>query len=318
MQGTAEQGGAPAFQRYRSGSKPVTLPRLIAGIAVILVVWIAATIAALGLSHGVAAAIPGLASNRQLDMVMLLLSLGGLWAGVWLAMRFIHKEPLSLLFGNGQRLDWRDFARAAIAAGMALALTELALLALGFDARRGGTGILFWLAAGLPVALLALLQTSAEEIVFRGYLMQRLANRFRSPLVWALLPGLAFTLLHVDTSMSSGLLAFNVISIGTITVLLAWLLVCTGNLGAAMGLHMANNFFIFWVLEHQPEFGAFALWSGTPVAGLVSSGASLAAVLLATTMGLVLTVAMLFWRRSPLALSTVRMPADAAGAGGTS
>ncbi|WP_338153259.1 CPBP family intramembrane glutamic endopeptidase [Pseudophaeobacter leonis] len=56
----------------------------------------------------------------------------------------------------------------------------------------------FWPWLGLlPLSLLAVLvQVSAEEVVFRGYLQQALAARFKSPVIWLVAPSALFGLAH--------------------------------------------------------------------------------------------------------------------------
>ena len=49
----------------------------------------------------------------------------------------------------------------------------------------------------LPLSLSAIIvQCAAEEIVFRGYLQQQLAARFRHPAIWIGLPSVLFALGH--------------------------------------------------------------------------------------------------------------------------
>ena len=49
----------------------------------------------------------------------------------------------------------------------------------------------------LPVALVAVvLQTGAEELLFRGYLQSQLAARFRSQAIWLLIPSILFGFAH--------------------------------------------------------------------------------------------------------------------------
>ena len=55
-----------------------------------------------------------------------------------------------------------------------------------------------WLIGLIPALALILMQVAAEEVAFRGYLLQQLRARFRSPLVWAVLPALVFGALHFD------------------------------------------------------------------------------------------------------------------------
>jgi membrane protease YdiL (CAAX protease family) len=49
----------------------------------------------------------------------------------------------------------------------------------------------------LPLALVGvLIQTGAEEVLFRGYMQQQLAARFSSPILWMVLPSAIFAALH--------------------------------------------------------------------------------------------------------------------------
>ncbi|TGR73492.1 CPBP family intramembrane metalloprotease, partial [Mesorhizobium sp. M1C.F.Ca.ET.189.01.1.1] len=65
----------------------------------------------------------------------------------------------------------------------------------------------------VPIVLLAFLQTSSEEMLFRGYLLRGLACRFRRPLIWAVLPGLLFTSLHWNTASTLAINASVLVSI---------------------------------------------------------------------------------------------------------
>jgi membrane protease YdiL (CAAX protease family) len=97
-------------------------------------------------------------------------------------------------------------------------------------------------AAWLPLALPALMiQTAAEELAFRGYLLQGLAARFRAPLVWWLLPAVLFGLLHWDPAQFGRHAWLAAASAAVVGLVLADVTASTGNLSAAMGLHFANN-----------------------------------------------------------------------------
>ena len=94
----------------------------------------------------------------------------------------------------------------------------------------------------LPLALVAvLIQSGSEEIIFRGYLQQQLAALDDRPVVWMLIPSILFGGLHYwnATGAAEGVLwAFWAVLLG---LACADLTARTGTLGAAIGLHTANN-----------------------------------------------------------------------------
>ena len=137
------------------------------------------------------------------------------------------------------------------------ALPLLALGAAGAADRRSPPG-----RAWLPLALPAILvQTAAEELAFRGYLMQGLAARFRSPLVWWLLPALLFGAAALEPGRvrrrTPGSSCSPPPSIGLV---LADVTARTGNLSAAIGLHFANNVIALLVVALPSPLAGLSLW----------------------------------------------------------
>lgn len=94
----------------------------------------------------------------------------------------------------------------------------------------------------LPVALLAVLvQVSAEELFFRGYLQQQCACLSSARWVWMGLPSALFGLLHYWNGFGAADGVIWAIWAGLLALACADLTARTGNLGAAIGLHLANN-----------------------------------------------------------------------------
>jgi len=112
----------------------------------------------------------------------------------------------------------------------------------------------------LPYALpLILIQTSAEELIFRGYLQQQLAARFKSRFFWMVLPSMMFASLHWDPAMGTN--KWLVIGVTFAMALIAAdLTEKTGSLGAAMGLHFANNIFALLIVSVQDTINGLALY----------------------------------------------------------
>lgn len=176
--------------------------------------------------------------------------------GPWLAAPLLHARPsLSLLGATGR--EGRDFVVAAVAVG-GVQLVTLVLWAIAYDARPGvplGT----WLAL-LPISVAVLmLQAVAEELLFRGYMLQQLAARFRSPLVWAVAPSLLFGLLHYDAAL--GPYAWHIVLATLIFGLIAAdLTAATGSIAAAWGMHFANNATAILLLATDGTLPGLALY----------------------------------------------------------
>jgi uncharacterized protein len=94
----------------------------------------------------------------------------------------------------------------------------------------------------LPLALPAILvQVAAEELAFRGYLMQGLAARFRARAVWLGVPALPFGILHWNP-VEFGANAWLVVVASVVAgLVLGDVTARSGNLSLAVGLHFANN-----------------------------------------------------------------------------
>ena len=116
-----------------------------------------------------------------LGTLLLLFSFGGMAMGVVVVATGLHKRAAPTLFGPIQQLV-SDFMTVCGAVAMIYALT-LVFWSFEYDAAPELT-LSAWLLI-LTISLLGvLIQTGAEELVFRGYLQQQLAARFRSRLIW--------------------------------------------------------------------------------------------------------------------------------------
>ncbi len=94
----------------------------------------------------------------------------------------------------------------------------------------------------VPFALMAILiQTGAEEVLFRGYIQQQLGARFNSPLIWMLMPSLLFGALHYDPDATGANAWYGMIWAVLFGMAAADLTARSGTLGPAIALHFANN-----------------------------------------------------------------------------
>ena len=303
-----------AFERYRrSPNDKTNLPRLLFGSAIVVLFWVATTLVVLlGGTYAFVAWRASMAGSAPTDrpvqdflaspegILIALVSFAGIWIGLWIAMRWVHGEPLSALIGTRRRVSRQGFLKGLAAVLITSLLSEVLLYWLQPEIARGAISLPSWLLFLVPIVVLALLQTSSEEALFRGYLLRGLANRFRSPLIWVLLPVLLFTALHWSSASSLAINACVLVSIATFALVLTLLVYATGNLGAAFGAHLGNNLTGFLLISHQASYNSFALFNAKPLEG--PGWTTWDAVLIAA-IGIVsslLTVLLLLHPRSPL------------------
>ena len=191
-------------------------------------------------------------------MVVLLFSFGGLVLGLWGALRLLHRRGLGSLIGHAPtalRHFLGGVAVVLVVQGVALGLAAPGL------GLAPNLAVAVWL-AWLPVALVGLLvQTGAEELVFRGYMQQQLAARFAAPAIWLVMPSLAFGMLHYDPG-SMGANVWLVVGLTALFgVMAADLTARSGTLGLAWGLHFANNFFALLLVAPVGPLSGLSLFA---------------------------------------------------------
>lgn len=177
-----------------------------------------------------------------------------------IAGRIVHGRPLPGFLGNWSSARLH-FGRVCLyMVGLHIALSVLMPATPGLTP-TANVEFTRWLAL-MPLALPALLiQTSAEELVFRGYLQSQLAARFSDPRVWIVVPSALFGLLHYDPVLN-GDATWLVVGWATLFgVAAADLTARTGTLGAAIGLHFINNFFAILVIAAKGNFDGLALYT---------------------------------------------------------
>jgi hypothetical protein len=208
--------------------------------------------------------------------------------------RFIHERPFRTLVTPARRLDWPRLFQG-FAVWFVIAALTAALEALLYPGRYVWT---LDLARFLPFALLALIlvpiQTSAEELFFRGYLLQLFGLRLRNVLVLSLLSGLFFGLPHLfnpEAGANYFLMGVYYVSMGAA---LAYITLREGRLEVALGLHAANNLFASLFANYEvtvmPSPSMFTIGE---LDAAYSVGAGILGLLVFALIFLVL------WRRQP-------------------
>ncbi|NRB20551.1 MAG: CPBP family intramembrane metalloprotease [Rhodobacteraceae bacterium] len=192
-------------------------------------------------------------------MLALLGGFGFVIVGVTVAAWLMQRRSLFSITGS-PRVVARQFAQVSLYL-MALAAALLLLPPYQMEAPMvANLPVLTWLAL-LPLSAAALLvQTGAEEILFRGYLQQGLAARFRQPLIWLVLPSLLFALGHFLPAEAGDNAVLIAIWAGVFGVLMADLTARAGTIGPAVAVHFFNNFTALLLFASPSSLNSLALY----------------------------------------------------------
>lgn len=185
------------------------------------------------------------------DYVAVNFSIIMMLAGLALTMRLLHHRPLMSLVNPDRRFAWPRIAQGAAAwSGIAVVTIIVEHLLypdryyLSFDPER------FFLFAAVALVVTPI-QSTTEELVFRGYLMQSLSLLLRRPAVIAPASALIFTLPHLmnpEVQHGALLIAASYFAIG---LLLAVITLRDGRLELAIGVHAANNLMLALVANYE-------------------------------------------------------------------
>lgn len=213
-------------------------------------------------------------------------------AGLALGMRILHHRPLMTLVSVERRLAWRRVVQAAAVwggIGLVAAAVEHVLYPdryfVSFEPAE------FFIFAAIAIVLTPI-QTTTEELLFRGYVMQGLSLFMRRPFAIAALSAAIFTLPHLmNPEMRHGALLLAA-SYFTIGFLLAIVTLRDGRLELAIGIHAANNLMLALVANYEGSAltseSVFTARELDPVYSLVS-----------LAVGSVLFYGLFFGRRTP-------------------
>ncbi len=181
----------------------------------------------------------------------------GMAVGPMVVVALMHSRSVGSLFGPLPRTI-RHFLIAVVVCAFAYGLSFL----LPNDVRlEPAMERALWLSF-LPMALVGvLLQTGAEEVLFRGYIQQQLAARFRSPIIWMVIPSVLFAFLHYQPDVMGDNALYVVAAAGLFGLLAADLTAKTGSLGAAWGFHFTNNVVAILIVALDGPLSGLALYT---------------------------------------------------------
>lgn len=194
-----------------------------------------------------------------------------------------HKRPFYTVLSGEGRFRWKLFLRSLTVFGILNILIFLLLSPLSQMTYYWSFNLTKWFIQLLPVLILVLIQTGAEEIIFRGYL-QQCFGRFRFSKIYAvIISSLIFGLLHLPNVSHFGghwWLAFYYF---LIAVFWALITIKSNGIEKALGVHFIINFIGLTVLvpNNQVIQGFNAIFEITYTTNLINTLAIPALVMIA-------------------------------------
>jgi uncharacterized protein len=218
--------------------------RHLVGWLIILVAWLViGTAASLSLTYVLSGGVDPTALNPLAAFVVTMLGYPFFFASIVLVVTRIHRRPLRTLITARERVDWRRVGHGFVAwlAPWCLVRIGQYLLAPGsFTLNADLAALLLF----VPLALvLTAIQTTTEELFFRGYAVQSASLIWGNRIFLSLVSALLFTLIHLtnpEAGAGGWLTIFFGYFLGTGMV---WIVVSLidGTTELAIGAHFANN-----------------------------------------------------------------------------
>jgi membrane protease YdiL (CAAX protease family) len=206
--------------------------------------------------------------------------------------RLIHKRKFRSFINLDSKIDWMKIFKGA---GLWLiilgAFTLLSFIfnpgAYKFTFNPNTFGILLLITIiGIPI------QASFEEIFFRGYLMQGFALWSKKPIIPLLATSILFAILHGANGINSLVNVFIVLQILLVGLMLGIIALGENRIETAMGVHIANNLFVFLVVGSSDEVmsGLPSIFTAAP-----STTSDLFMGLLSTLIAVIIVLTIIFW-----------------------
>lgn len=189
--------------------------------------------------------------------------------------RIFHQQSIKSIFTQKTFFNWNLLIKSAVIWFGLSGLADIIISIL----QPGNYVFSFSLFSFLPYILIAIFliafQITAEEVLFRSYLLQGLTRLFRFRWLGIVLQAILFGVLHgANPEVTSyGLLTTMPFYIG-IGLLLGWLSFRSKGLEIALGLHFANNLYATSMVTFSesaiPSPAIFTITNYHPEIGLVS------------------------------------------------
>ena len=190
--------------------------------------------------------------------------------------RLLLKGAYRQLFSRSNQSFVREVRIGAMVMASILLITAIPDLALNSSSYEWTFNLNSFLPYLLVAAILIPMQTTAEEVFYRGWVQQRLENGRRSIWFVSFANGFLFALPHLANPEVNGELFLAILGYGASGFMFAWVRMRDQSIGIAVGAHAANNILAgLFVTSEDSALPAASLWTTPAVSWLPSTIISL-------------------------------------------
>lgn len=182
--------------------------------------------------------------DKNIGLVLMIAMFIGVWLALFIGIKFLHKRSFKTLITPLNSINWR---KILFAFGLFLALSLLYDV-ISYVNHPDSYSFHFDFGSFFPLLLIGIfilpIQTTAEELFFRGYLLQGFVSWLKEPWIAVLITSILFGLVHGQNPeiQEYGLLPMMIYYIGA-GILLALVTIFDDSLELAIGIHAAINFY---------------------------------------------------------------------------
>ena len=214
----------------------------------------------------------------NLRLFLLMISFVAVLPGIWLVVKKLHDLPLMSILSGRKNIDYNRILFSFCLWGAIISLMVIT----GYLISPDNYEINFKLKEFLILLIIAVclipIQTSVEEIVFRGYLMQGFGHWFNSRFMALFMSCSVFGILHIANPEVAQLGYGFIFVYFIVSFMLGITVLMDDGLELVLGFHAANNIFIALLLTSDwtvlqtesvlkdisdPTFGIYDILTGS-------------------------------------------------------
>lgn len=181
---------------------------------------------------------PFMLNTDVMVTVTMYLSFTGIWTLTLLYLRYTKKNR-QILQAVGRKTAGNNWKNLLLGTALGFGLNGLCILAAWLDKDISLYYDSFQPVSFIIIFIAVFVQSSAEELVCRGFLYQRLRRSYQNPAIAIIGNSLLFAILHLT---NEGVTILSVLNIFIVGILFSFMVCYMDSLWCAMAMHAAWNF----------------------------------------------------------------------------